>query len=130
MKKIVIVLCTLLTACSLFQEKEERFVNSLFYETLSCIPRDYEIHLSPKKLTSTAHAPFDEMTCSLLKNESTEIILSCTTKESPPYTLLFKYVLTDFYHYKGCRVVEQYTYRPNTTEWNGRTGYCLHAGTI
>ena len=127
MKKVLIVLYTLLAACSLFQEKEERFVNPLFYETLSCIPRDYEVHLSPQKIISTARAPFDEMSCSLLKNEDTEIILSCATKESPPYTLLFKYVLTDFYHYKGCRIVGEYTRSPSESKWINYTGFCLHS---
>ena len=127
MQKILIVLCTLLTACSLFQEKEERFVNPLFYETLSCISQDYEIHLSPKKITSTAHAPFDEMTCSLLKNESTEIVLSCSILGKEPYTQLFRYILTDSYHYKGCRIVGQYTRFPSESKWINYRGFCLHS---
>ena len=126
MKIIKILFLLILGSCSLFEKQEERFVNPLFYETLSCISQNHEVRLSPQKIIFTAsHIPFEEMSCSLLKNENTEIVFSCTIQREAPYTLLFKYVLTDSYHYEGCRIVEQYTYRPNTTEWNGRTGYCL-----
>ena len=127
MKKFVCLFLVLLTACSLFQKKEERFVNPLFYETLYPISNtDTEKRLTPTKIYSKSVDP--ELDCQLLENNQTEVVLSCLIEEH--YSLLFKYVLTDFYHYQGCRVVEQYTYHPsNTTEWIGYTGFCLHTDT-
>ena len=115
-----------ITDPTVFQPKEERFVNPLFYKRLSCISKNYETYLTPNKIISTAHEPFDNIPCYLLKNSDKTVILSCTLKEKEPQTFIFKYVLTDRFHYEGCRVVEEYSRFPNEKKWTGYTGFCLH----
>ena len=128
MKKLL-VLISLLAGCT-FQSQEERFVNPLFYKKLSCISRDYETFLAPNKIISTVHEPFDNIPCHLLENSDKTVILSCTLKEKEPRTFIFKYVLTDRFHYKGCRVVEEYSRFSSETEWTSYTGFCLHTDEV
>ena len=86
MKKFLIVLCTLLTACSLLQAKEEiKFKNPIFYQRMSVgggQPHD-------ELITPTSHTNiFDDKNtkqtypCELLENEETYIVLRCCYQEN------------------------------------------------
>ena len=84
MKKFLIVLCTLLTACSLIQPKEEvKFKNPIFYQRMAVgggQPHD-------ELITPTSHTNiFDDKNtrptvqtypCELLENKETYIVLRC-----------------------------------------------------
>ena len=107
----------------MFQEKEERFVNPLFYETLYPIPNtDTEKRLTPTKIYSKSVDP--ELDCKLLKNDQTEVILSCIIEEN--YSLLFKFVISDDFYTKDCQLIEQYVRHPDDDKWPSYTAFCIN----
>ena len=129
MKKFLIVLCTLLTACSLFQEKEERFVNPLFYETLYPISQTVrETRLTPTKIYSKSIISEEE--CNLLKNTERELIFSCEYNHPRGYRvtdLFYKYVLSDDFYTENCQLVEEYSSRSlNELGHASYAAYCIH----
>ncbi|MBP5343798.1 MAG: hypothetical protein J6Y85_01815 [Alphaproteobacteria bacterium] len=128
MKKLFLLCIFFLTACSLFQEKEERFVNPLFYETLYPIPNtDTEKRLTPTKIYSKSVDP--ELDCKLLKNDQTEVILSCIIEAH--YSLLFKYVISNDFYTKDCQLIKQYVRHPDSSKWPSfPTSFCIHKDEI
>ncbi|MBP5343796.1 MAG: hypothetical protein J6Y85_01805 [Alphaproteobacteria bacterium] len=132
MKKILIVLGTLLAACSLFQEKEERFVNPLFYKTLYPIPNtDTEKRLTPTKIYSKSVIPEEE--CKLLNNTERELIFSCEYNHPHGHrvSVLYKYVISNNFYTKDCQLIEQYTRHPDSSKWPSfPTFFCIHKDEI
>ena len=131
MKKFLIVLCTLLTACSLFQGKEERFVNPLFYETLHPIPTtEAETRLTPTKIYSKSTIP--EKDCKLLKNTKRELIFSCEYNhphEGHVSDVQYKYILSDDFYTENCQLVYKYDYHINKFE-TFPSSFCIHKDEI
>ena len=97
MKKFLIVLCTLLTACSLFQPKEEiKFKNPIFYlkhhigggqahdelVTPNSITTVYNDENGKVKLLYPAK---QTDSCELLENEETHIMLKCCQQKNQCY---------------------------------------------
>ncbi len=127
MKKFLIFLCTLLTACSLFQKKEERFVNPLFYETLYPIPNtEAETRLTTSKIYSESTIP--ERMCQLLKNTERELIFSCEydhPHEGHVSDVLYKYVLSDDFYTENCQLVYKYDFYIDKFE-TFPTAFCIH----
>ena len=124
MRKLFLLCTLVVTACSLFQKKEERFVNPLFYETLYPIPNtDTEKRLTPTKIYSKSVDP--ELDCQLLENNQTEVVLSCIIEEN--YSLLFKYVISDDFYTENCQLIEQYVRHPDSSKWPSfPTSFCIH----
>ena len=127
MKKLCLILCLGMTACSLFQEKEERFVNPLFYETLYPISQTVrETWLTPTKIYSKS----DIRDCQLLKNTERELMFSCEYDHPRGYRitdLFYKYVLSDDFYTENCQLVEEYSSRSLKELGHASyAAYCIH----
>ncbi len=89
MKKGLIVLCTLLTACSLVQPKEEvRFKNPIFYQRMPVGGgQPHDEFVTPNSITTVYNDANGKVKllypakqtypCELLENEETYIVLRC-----------------------------------------------------
>jgi hypothetical protein len=81
-----------LTACSFIENKEEKFVNPLFYEKLISIsPLYYETKLTPKTIQMTNRTNYS---CNLIENTLSQIKFECkeNTNFYPNYKT--KYFIT------------------------------------
>ena len=65
--------------CSLFQEKEERFVNPLFYEPMISYPDKWVTRLSPTGYTVSRLGDSYYFPCYLVKNTEDVVVLNCET---------------------------------------------------
>ena len=82
MKKYLVVLCVLLSACALTKEKQVEFKNPIFNEWLGDYDGDmWDIKLFPNKTYSTNGKLELHEDCMLIENETDYITLMCT----PPY---------------------------------------------
>jgi len=84
MKKIIIALCLILTACAL-PKKEEKFVNPIFYNKLIGKWRKEQIHITPRTYyIQNDEGYFTNAKCSLLENTETSVTLKCLFMPANP----------------------------------------------
>ena len=82
MKKYLVVLCVLLSACVLTNENQTEFKNPIFNEWLGDYDGDmWDIKLFPNKTYSTNGELELHEDCMLIENETDYVTLMCT----PPY---------------------------------------------
>ena len=131
MKKLFLLCTFILTSCSLFHEKEERFVNPLFYKTLYPIPTtEAETRLTPTKIYSKSTISKKE--CQLLKNTERELIFSCEydhPHEGHISDARYKYMLSDDFYTENCQLVYKYDYYINKFE-TFPSSFCIHKDEI
>lgn len=136
MKKIfaILICCLIVTSilsCSSLakQDKEQQFVNPLFYMKLSPISRDTRItFLQPNKIKTIDIFGNDEIIpCKLLENTKTQIALECLEYNQ---TFIYKYVLkpcatSDDYCYNSACFVKEYNYSPGEETFNSLSTFVI-----
>lgn len=90
MKKLITILCIILTACSLLpQKKEERFVNPIFYQPLEGLKYKPDLYkIRPDKLFIQNFYGYNTtVNCEMLENTMDTVVLKCLHTPEPPNTL-------------------------------------------
>lgn len=90
MKKFLIILCTILTACSLLlQKEEETFVNPIFYKPLEGLKYRPDLYkIRPDKLFRQNFYGYNTtVNCEMLENTINTVVLKCLHTPKPPEAL-------------------------------------------
>ncbi len=140
MRKIITVLCfALLTSCALWQ-REERFVNPIFYETMEEIGYEY----STIKLTPTTYyiknfyGYHTSAECEMLENLEDRITLKClfmpadpnneeeliiVGSDDTPKIWTQTYIIWPEQNHKSGTTIVEYSYYESEEDWCSRQPY-------
>ena len=128
MKNFVIVLYTLLTACSLFQPKEEvKFKNPIFYQRMesASISRPYDIAITPttKRIfyNEKAELVYTEP-CELLENSETRVLMKCCDENNCTY---LRYTSAGETRLGTCNVIEEESFQNPNFEFCNAQGFFI-----
>ena len=128
MKKFLIVLCTLLTACSLVQPKEEvKFKNPIFYQRMesASTSRPYDIIITPttkqifynEKADLVYTDPYE-----LLENSETRVLMKCCDNNNCTY---LRYTSAGETHWGNCNVIEEESFQNPDFEFCNAQGFFI-----
>ncbi len=136
MRKLIVVLCfVLLTSCALLQ-REERFVNPIFYETF---PGKEQIRLMPTKYyVENRYGYHTSAKCEMLENLEDRITLKClfmpadpnneeeliiVGSDDTPKTWTRTYVIWPEQNHKSGTTIVEYSYYEDEEDWCSRHPY-------
>ena len=133
MKKYLVVLCVLLSACVLTNENQTEFKNPIFNEWLGDYDGDmWDIKLFPNKTYSTNGELELHEDCMLIENETDYVTLMCTELYNDAYpiedtTKKYKseYIIAQEQNHPTCIEVIHKSYNEYGKP-SGREIYCIN----
>ena len=133
MKKYLVVLCVLLSACVLTNRKQAEFKNPIFNEWLGDYDGDmWDIKLFPNKTYSTNGELELHEDCMLIENETDYVTLMCTELYNDEYPIedttkkrKIEYIIAQEQNHPTCIKIIHKSYNEYGKP-SGREIYCIN----